>query len=280
MRSTFTIFSNSSIIPPGFQIYEVTRSFSSRPFLCALDGVYRYLWILFVYTKLHFTFATFWMVIFTKQTWAFEDYRQYFIRKYLCLASFPGSLHTRERKIDSLSWQTDHCTPGEENGFQGAIKCQGGLFRGFAETFSALIVQNKNCQNQLLLKHCYVCYRLCAWTHRRSAYAYSIKPSLYAYVTHVINYSSTPFPYCKWWKAGRGLRTRLGEGLGELLNRWYFIFTSLLPHVYLIKGGRSGGVGQAQCITLASYPGPAQLSIACSTEKHGEPGIFSHVSMT
>ena len=27
---------------------------------------------------------------------------------------------------------------------------------------------------------------------------------------------------------------------------------------------------------LASYPGPAQLSVTCSTEKWGEPGIFSH----
>ena len=31
---------------------------------------------------------------------------------------------------------------------------------------------------------------------------------------------------------------------------------------------------------LASFLGPAQLSVACSTEKWGEPGIFSHVSMT
>ena len=30
---------------------------------------------------------------------------------------------------------------------------------------------------------------------------------------------------------------------------------------------------------LASFPGPAQLFVACSTEKRGEPGIFSHVSM-
>jgi len=29
---------------------------------------------------------------------------------------------------------------------------------------------------------------------------------------------------------------------------------------------------------LALFPGPAQLSVACSTEKRGEPGIFSHVS--
>ena len=28
---------------------------------------------------------------------------------------------------------------------------------------------------------------------------------------------------------------------------------------------------------LVSFPGPAQLSIACSTEKRGDPGIFSHV---
>ena len=31
---------------------------------------------------------------------------------------------------------------------------------------------------------------------------------------------------------------------------------------------------------LASFPGPAQLFVACSTEKRREPGIFSHVSMT
>ena len=31
---------------------------------------------------------------------------------------------------------------------------------------------------------------------------------------------------------------------------------------------------------LVSFPGPAQLFVACSTEKRGEPGIFSHVSMT
>ena len=28
---------------------------------------------------------------------------------------------------------------------------------------------------------------------------------------------------------------------------------------------------------LASFPGPTQLSVDISTEKQGEPGIFSHV---
>ena len=31
---------------------------------------------------------------------------------------------------------------------------------------------------------------------------------------------------------------------------------------------------------VASFPGPTQLSVTCSTVKRGEPGIFSHVSMT
>jgi len=31
---------------------------------------------------------------------------------------------------------------------------------------------------------------------------------------------------------------------------------------------------------IASFPGPAQLSVACSKVKQGEPGISSHVSMT
>ena len=33
-------------------------------------------------------------------------------------------------------------------------------------------------------------------------------------------------------------------------------------------------------LVIASFPGPTQLFVACSTEKRGEPGIFSHVSMT
>ena len=32
-------------------------------------------------------------------------------------------------------------------------------------------------------------------------------------------------------------------------------------------------------LSIASFSGPAQLFVTCSTEKWGEPGIFSHVSM-
>ena len=32
------------------------------------------------------------------------------------------------------------------------------------------------------------------------------------------------------------------------------------------------------CLCVDSFLGLAQLSVACSTEKRGEPGIFSHVS--
>ena len=59
--------------------------------------------------------------------------------------------------------------------------------------------------------------QLRAWAHRRSAYAQlsPLYPSLYPYVTHVINYSrpSPAFPYWKRRKAGRGLGTRLRSTL-------------------------------------------------------------------
>ena len=34
-----------------------------------------------------------------------------------------------------------------------------------------------------------------------------------------------------------------------------------------------------QTLSVALFPGSAQLSITCNTEKWGEPDIFSHVSM-
>jgi len=60
------------------------------------------------------------------------------------------------------------CLPGKLTavyGFQGAIKCQGGPFLGFAKAFSALIVR-QNCQNGLPLRHGYVYYQLCSYVHR------------------------------------------------------------------------------------------------------------------
>ena len=55
--------------------------------------------------------------------------------------------------------------------------------------------------------------QLRVWAHQRSAYPQlsPLYPSLYPYVTHMINYTrpSPTFPYCKRRKAGRGLGTRL-----------------------------------------------------------------------
>ena len=51
------------------------------------------------------------------------------------------------------------------------------------------------------------------WAPQRFAYAQlsPLYPSLYQYVTHVINYTrpSPAFPYCKRQKVGRGLQMRL-----------------------------------------------------------------------
>ena len=72
-------------------------------------------------------------------------------------------------------------------------------------------------QNRLPLKHGYVYYRLCNYVRRyvsdpiRLRLIKSYLPSLYLYVTHVINYSrpSPAFSYCKRRNAGWGLETRL-----------------------------------------------------------------------
>ena len=56
--------------------------------------------------------------------------------------------------------------------------------------------------------------------------------------------------------------------------------TSLLSMIIDV-GVVIDGVGLCMCtIAVASFPGPTQLFVACSTEKRGEPGMFPHVSIT
>ena len=104
------------------------------------------------------------------------------------------------------------------NGFQDTYKRQNCCFLGFAQVFSQLYVQ-KNCQNGIILKQLLYC-RLCNCVHGHIddpptlLSTFSLR-SLYllstVYVTHVMNYlrPSTVFPYCKRWKAGRDMGTRL-----------------------------------------------------------------------
>ena len=42
----------------------------------------------------------------------------------------------------------------------------------------------------------------------------------------------------------------------------------------------SGSGGLGYFIYIAAFTGPTQLSVVCSSERQGEPGIFIHVSMT
>ena len=146
--------------------------------------------------------------------------------------------HTFENHANLLTYLAKWPLYFPENGFQGTIKCQGSPFLVFAQVFSALIVR-KNCQNGLLLKKklCVLSIdQLHAWAHRRSTYAQlsPLYPSLYPYVTHVINYSrpSPAFPYWKRRKAGRGLGTRLGMHRVSQMLPMIFVW----PH----KGSRRG----------------------------------------
>ena len=65
---------------------------------------------------------------------------------------------TFENHANLLAYLTNWLLCTLENGFQGIIKCQGGLFLSFAQAFSALIWIN--CQNGVPLKHSFVYCRL------------------------------------------------------------------------------------------------------------------------
>ena len=132
------------------------------------------------------------------------------------MVSLHRPVHSKITLTYSLTWQTDCCTP-RRMAFKVLLNAKAAPFPRLCSSFLCAYC-SKNCQNGLLLKNravrvLSIIDQLRAWAHRRSAYAQlsPLYPSLYPYVTHVMNYSrpSTAFPYCKRWKAGRGLGTRL-----------------------------------------------------------------------
>jgi len=74
---------------------------------------------------------------------------------------------------------------------------------------------------------------------------------------------------------GRSLRKFLNAVLSDSFHDPYGMDRCLVTYIlYLVTIEQLGGE------LLASFPGPAQLFVACSTGKWGGPGIFSHVNMT
>ena len=112
----------------------------------------------------------------------------------------------------SLTWQADRCT-SRRMAFKALLNTKARPFPNLCSSFLCAYRSKKLPERAPTKKQ--VCVlsiidQLCAWAHRRSAYA-QLSPFLYPYVTHVINYSrpSPAFPYWKRWKAGRGLGTRI-----------------------------------------------------------------------
>ena len=133
------------------------------------------------------------------------------------MVSVHRPIHSKITLTYSLTWQTDRFTP-RRMAFKALLNAKAALSWALFK-FSLPLIIRKNCQNGLLLKKqlrvLSIIDQLRAWAHRRSAYAQlsPLYPSLYPYVTHVINYPrpSPAFPYCKRRKAGRGLGTRLAN---------------------------------------------------------------------
>ena len=104
---------------------------------------------------------------------------------WLDYATLPGSTEsysertqacTFENHANLLTYMANWPLFTPENGFQGAIKHQGGPFLGFAQVFSAVIVQKKQKQPEWVptktqLRVLSIIDQLCEWAYRRSAYA-------------------------------------------------------------------------------------------------------------
>ena len=109
----------------------------------------------------------------------------------------------------SLTWQTDHCSPWRLTlkTLLNAKTPRPALAYALLKAYcSKKLPKRTNTQLRVVL----ITDQLHAWAPRRSTYA-QLSSSLYPYVTHVIYYTrpSPAFPYCKRWKAGWGLGTRL-----------------------------------------------------------------------
>ena len=118
----------------------------------------------------------------------------------------------------SFTRQTDYCTSWRMASKVLINAKSARPFPGIAQAFSALVVQKKTLPERagsyLNTAMFTVDY---ATTHVGTlTICLCLMSPLYflstLYVTHTINYSrpSPVFPYCKQWKAGQGLGTRLG----------------------------------------------------------------------
>ena len=135
------------------------------------------------------------------------------------MVSVHKPVHSKITLTYSLTWQADRCT-SQRMAFKA---------RPFPSLCSSFLCaySSKKLQERASTKKKAMCTDYCrslinctcrAWAYRRSAYAQlsPLYPSLYPYVTHVINYSrpSPAFPYWKRRKAGRGL----GRGYSGLVS--------------------------------------------------------------
>ena len=97
--------------------------------------------------------------------------------------------------------------------FKALLNAKARPFPSLCSSFICAYCSTERAPTKKLLRVLSIIDQLRAWAHRRSAYTQlsPLYPSLYPYVTHVINYSrpSPAFPYWKRRKAGRGLGTRL-----------------------------------------------------------------------
>ena len=123
------------------------------------------------------------------------------------MVSVHKPVHSKITLTYSLTWQADRCT-SRRMAFKALLNAKARPFPSLCSSFLCTYCSKKlpeRAPTKKQLRVLSIVDQLRAWAHRRSAYAQlsPLYPSLYPYVTHVINYSrpSPAFPYWKRRKA-------------------------------------------------------------------------------
>ena len=114
------------------------------------------------------------------------------------MVSVHRPIHSKITLTYSLTWQTDRFTP-QRMAFKALLNTKAALSWALLKVFSAAYYSKKlpeRAPTKKQLRVLSIIDQLRAWAHRRSAYAQlsPLYPSLYPYVTHVINIIPGPLP--------------------------------------------------------------------------------------
>ena len=129
----------------------------------------------------------------------------HYLAVWKAMVSVHKPVHLKITLTYSLTWKADRCSPWRM-AFKALLNAKARPFPSLCSSFLCAYCSKKlpkRAPTKKQLRVLSIIDQLRAWAHRRSTYMYAqlspLYPSLYPYVTHVINYSR-PSPAFPYWK--------------------------------------------------------------------------------